>query len=329
MSAKIYLHQRPLESVFELLGSKENDLTYSLGWALAKCPSLLAALLLEVCGSKPPASVEVRLQQREARGGITDIELIGERLHVIIEAKRGWNLPTAKQLQLYSKRLRTAARPEGVLVTMSECSRDFADPRLPRLVDGYPVKHVSWQAVQQMAARRVGSHAEKRLLAELAGYLERVVKMQDQDSNRVYVVSLNAGRPAWSSLSWIEMVTKCRHYFHIFGRSGWPSSPPNYLAFRYHGRLQSIHHVERYEVITNITKYMPELKPGPWEPHMLYWLGDPIVPSKQVQTGRLFRNARVWAALDLLLTCDAISDARDRTKQREGNAVADKGKSSQ
>jgi hypothetical protein len=33
-------------------------------------------------------------------------------------------------------------------------------------------------------------------------------------------------------------------------------------------------------------------------------------------TGRLFRAQRVWAALDLLLTCGTIREARDKTQER-------------
>ena len=35
------LHGRKLESIFELLGSAEDDITYSLGWVLAHSPNLL------------------------------------------------------------------------------------------------------------------------------------------------------------------------------------------------------------------------------------------------------------------------------------------------
>jgi hypothetical protein len=42
----------------------------------------------------------------------------------------------------------------------------------------------------------------------------------------------------------------------------------------------------------------------------------PIGPSKVVRTGKIWPNARVWAALDLLLICDTIAEARDKTKER-------------
>jgi hypothetical protein len=35
-----------------------------------------------------------------------------------------------------------------------------------------------------------------------------------------------------------------------------------------------------------------------------------------VRTGNVFRNQRVWCALDLLLTSQTIRDARDKTQAR-------------
>lgn len=316
MAVRLFLHRKPIESVFELLGRKENDLTYSVGWALAQSSILRESLVRAIFGIELSETLEVRLQERRPHSGITDIELLGKSVHLVIEAKRGWNLPTQQQLRLYAPRLRKTGCPHRALVSMSECNVKFAELHLPQQIAGCPVRHVSWQRVQQMAKARNGSHAEKRLLSELRRYLERVVKMQDQESNMVYVVSLGTDRPSWSSIGWIEMVTEKKHYFHKVGVAGWPSSAPNYLGFRYHGRLQSIHHVEKYEIITNVTKYMPELKPGPWKPHFLYWLGPAIRPLSEVRTGRIFRNGRVRAALDLLLTCKTISEARDLTKKR-------------
>jgi len=37
----IYLHGNKIESIFELLGDRENDITYSIGWALAKSQAFL------------------------------------------------------------------------------------------------------------------------------------------------------------------------------------------------------------------------------------------------------------------------------------------------
>jgi 3-methyladenine DNA glycosylase AlkD len=43
----LFLHARKLESVFELLGAKENDITYSIGWALSPISIVKSANLLK------------------------------------------------------------------------------------------------------------------------------------------------------------------------------------------------------------------------------------------------------------------------------------------
>ena len=91
----------------------------------------------------------------------------------------------------------------------------------------------------------------------------------------------------------------------------------NYVGFRYNGHLQHIHHVDKYEVIIEFPKAIAEKK-GEFEGnHYLYTLGPAIRPAKSVKTGNIYPSGRTWAALDLLLTCDTVSEARDKTKKRQ------------
>ena len=81
--------------------------------------------------------------------------------------------------------------------------------------------------------------------------------------------------------------------------------------------MQSIHHIEKYEVFTDPSEHFKEIPSGNWGHHFLYELSEPITPEKQIRTGNIYRNGRVWAMLDLLLTSDTIAEARDKTKERE------------
>ena len=66
--------------------------------------------------------------------------------------------------------------------------------------------------------------------------------------------------------------------------------------------------------IPNITD---EIKSIAWnENYFIFRLGTAIKPNKEIRTGNIYRNGRVWAAIDLLLTCDTIAEARDETKKR-------------
>ena len=74
--ATISLHGQRLESMFELLGHDENDMTGSLGWALSQSSSFLNLFVREI--GLPPTGVheaQVRLQEYEPGRGFTDIEI--------------------------------------------------------------------------------------------------------------------------------------------------------------------------------------------------------------------------------------------------------------
>jgi hypothetical protein len=318
----LLLHGREVHTVFDLLGDNENDITYSLGWALAHSPRLIAGLLGELTEDDPGEIVAVRLQEFVSGGGFTDIEVDAEHFAVIIEAKRGWTLPTATQLQLYAPRL--SKHTGGAVVSMSECSSAWAQPRLPVTVGGQvPVQHLSWRHVTELAtaAESGAGQVEKRLLREFVRYLKGLMTMQNTTSNMVYVVSLGVDDLFGSGVSFADIVVKHNRYFHPVGggRGGWPKDPPNYLGFRFWGRLQQIRHVESYEVHESPWDQIPALagKPDwPIKPHYLYELGPVIEPPQEVRTGKLYRSQRVWCALDLLLVCQTIAEARDETNTR-------------
>lgn len=245
------------------------------------------------------------------------MEIRGEAALCIIEAKRGWHLPTDDQLSHYIPRFSDG--PEAhVLLVISECSPEDAALYLRKTLSGVSVVHRSWRQVHSLAdcaVYRAPLH-ECRLLAEFRGYLRRVMSMQNQESNLVYVVSLGAGTPEWSSISWRDIVNVKGRYFHGYLGKSWPKEPPNYLGFRYGGRLQSIHHVEGYEVVDRLHSRISEISPDYEGRHIIYTLGDPIRPSHGVLAGKVFPKGKVWAALDLLLTCNTVSEARDLTKKR-------------
>jgi len=317
----LFVHGREAHTVFDLLGDKENDITYAVGWALSRSDLLGAALLARVSDSEPGAIRAIRLQEFVPGAGYTDIEIDAECAHVVIEAKRGWNLPLHEQLAQYAPRLH--GQDDNVIVAMSECSADYARPRLPEAVDGVRVVHISWSELTELAesaAAEAGLN-EKRLLRELARYLRGLMTMQNATSNMVYVVSLGLQDLFESSVSFADVVVERDRYFHPMGggSGGWPKEPPNYLGFRFHGKLQQIRHVESYTVHNKPWDEVDGLKDKPdWleGPHFFYELGPAIVPPQEVRTGKLYRAQRVWAALDLLLTCQTISQARDLTKER-------------
>jgi len=324
--AELTLHGRPVGTVFDLLGSKEDDLTYSVGWGLAQSESFTRAVLDEAYGNAVQGEMitAIRLQESKHGTGRTDIEIETARLHLIVEAKRGWNLPLDSQLQQYAARLNGDDDRGGRIAVVSECAPYYPPVKaLPNAIDGVPVSHLPWKRIAELAtgtAAASRSHAEKRLLAELTGYLKGLMTMQNVTSNLVFVVVLGQDPLSWSSLTFKDTVVERGLYYHpVGGHKGWPRTPPNYIGFRFDGRLQQIRHVDHYEVITRPHDYIPEIIPeADWsdEPHFLYTLGPPIEPPRPVPNGKIWPNARLWCALDLLLTSETIREAVDNTRER-------------
>jgi hypothetical protein len=165
----LLLHGQRIDSVFRLLGKHENDITYSVAWALAQSPSFLNAFIRKTVGlSGDPNNVVIRLQQHEKAGGITDIEIESPgKFFVIVEAKRGWNLPSKRQLEGYAHRASFAVSGGVVrrILALTECSPEYAAEQLEaRRLNGVGIQHISWKEMAHLAAhtKRESSHAEKR-----------------------------------------------------------------------------------------------------------------------------------------------------------------------
>jgi hypothetical protein len=324
---ELRLHGTNVETVFDLLGRNENDMTFALGWGLSRNAAILRRFVERVATGaalEPPVMVELQEHDR-ADGGFTDIELLSTDLHVIVEAKRGWKPPSEDQLQRYEARLARADRPVQRVVILTQNGaetvvRHQLGPWQP--TPPASIEVLGWSDVVGLirAADRGGSLAERRLAAELATYLRGVADMRNIDSNSVYVVSLSASSiPGWpAAVTSIDLVERLGRYFFPGTGKNWPKTPPNYVAFRYRGRLQSIHHVDEYTIAQDMRPFFPGAPDtSNWEPHFLITLGPAIRPGHEVRTGKgIVRSARVWVDIDLLLTAKTISEAADQTRQR-------------
>lgn len=143
--------------------------------------------------------------------------------------------------------------------------------------------------------------------------------MRDTNSNEVHVVALT--RKVWdgwpADLSPVDEVEKHRLY-HYPTVGNYRKVVPNYMGFRYDGRLQSIHHVDSYEIIDSPYGHVPGAPDLTWDaPSNLLHLGPPIRPDHRVPTGKgIWPSAPMVVDIDLLLTCATITEAREATKAR-------------
>jgi len=317
--AKLYLHHREISSVFELLGTNENDITCSIGWSLSRSPYFLKSIIREIFSkSIGRGYCIIRLQEHGKDKGYTDIEIEDDDIHVIVEAKRGWNLPSLGQLEGYAGRIGKRKKYIGILV-LAECTHEYAQSTLEfRSIRGIPVVFMNWRDIERISHISGGTYGEKQLMQQLRTYLRSVVNMRDQRSNVVYVVPLKKALIGSSKISWIDIVEKRGRYFSPVKGKGYPKVPPNYLGFRYDGELKRIHHMESWEVVKRVRDRIPEIKKGDISErdHYLFKLGPPIIPQHKVRSGKIYPSGHHEVAIDLLLTCNTVEEAFRRTKKR-------------
>lgn len=331
MTAALFRHGVRVDGVLDLLGTGEVAHTAALGWALKQSPKFADALTADLTGSMW-SPTQITLERRDEEGR-TDVELRGESRgqHIVIEAKLGTNLPTPTQLDKYTPRL---VADGGVLVVVSHRPAITA---APVTTAGLPVTYRMWRDVikiaESVADGLTGNQRERLPLKELLRYLRKGVIMPGP-SARVWVVPVGHGPVIDKSAgltaecSWLDVVDGHDLYFHPAASKDYPSPPqiPHYLGFRYAGALHRISHVDRWEVVTDLSVHLPAIPAGMFAttaPHVLYHLGPAISPSKRTPTGReLYAPGSHWADFDLLLVGPTVADAVAATRAREANAVA-------
>lgn len=324
MPIDLFVYGRKTNSIFDLLGTKENDISFAIGLGFSRVPEFLRLFLehLKINCQIHLKNIKIKLQEHERGKGFTDFEIEQEAdFSIIIEAKKGWNFPNQAQLDKYSSKpsfLKSRAKLKKLIV-FTESKKDFTKAHFHiQKSNFFDVEVISYRELWELAKQSISwsNNYEKRFITELVQYLENLMTMKNIHNNLAYVVAVNSGKESGWQISWIDIV-KRKKYFHPVGGKGWPTEPPNYIAFRYYGKLQSIHHIESYEVFTDPNKHFKEIPSSNWGHHFLYELSDPITPPKQIKTGNIYRNGRVWAMIDLLLTSETIAEARDKTKERE------------
>ncbi len=75
---ELRLHGSTVDTVFDLLGRNENDMTFALGWGLSRNQAILRRFVRRVAAGaflEPPVAVELQEHDR-ADGGFTDLEIL-------------------------------------------------------------------------------------------------------------------------------------------------------------------------------------------------------------------------------------------------------------
>lgn len=319
------LHGADVHSVFDLLGHNENDLTSALGFTFKNCPRFLAAVLARLSsqlGAPLSEPVSIAMEVRDKKGR-TDLEIRLTDGLVICEAKRGWLLPSTPQLSKYAGRIRRGRN--GVLVTLSQASHALA-AKLPAEVRGVPVLHLPWtEVLEAISEVRPACRGRERFwLDELQSYLTEVIRVRSVADSWTYCVALNRQRTGGKKdLTFIEWVTDALTYYHPYGISGWPTEPPNFIAFRWDGAVRRIHRIEKADVYPTLLDRFPDLPATEltMRPHAVYKLSKrPLPPHEPIKNGAQYRAIRLWVLLDQLQTADTLASAHKRTRDLNQSA---------
>lgn len=304
-----------ITTVHDLMGHHEPALTAALGWTLSQSAKLRSAVLEKLDIHKPdPDDIHVELEKAAAEHGRTDIELSAPSAHIIIEAKRGWLLPRAEQLQMYAPRF--ADDRESRLITLSSSSPRWAREVLPSDIQGVPVEHWSWDDVRDLSSRvRSLTRGTERLwLDQLEEYMDEATSERPVTDSLAYCVVVSDQQ--FGDMSFRDYVQAERVYFHPFAKRGWPHVPPNFFAFRWQNALRQLNRVVDFEVVAHVSERYPavSLEESGSGPSAVYKLGPDIpLPNGAVPSGRNLQNSRLWILLDQLLTQPSVIEAKAAT----------------
>lgn len=294
-----------IENIFALQGTDENDITMAISFCLSTCQAFMDEFLVSIFGhgfrySFPDTCVYF---QNHYGDGITDIELCQPGLfHIIVEAKKNFIIPGKEQLTKYALALDKSKAMHKRIVVLSNADVEVARKQMKeQLCEAKTeMSYITYRDVVRFAeaALQRARYREKVFIRDLIYYIPEASNVKNKSSNVVYVVPLSGDS--------ILEHDKDRQYHCPIGK-GFPHEAPNYLGFRYGGCLQSINYVE------SVSHYID----NSGTPFFLFHLGPDIHPPKKVRTGGKMRGTKFYCYIDLLLTCDTIREANEKSKERD------------
>ncbi len=314
---KLFINRNEINSIFELLGTKENNITYATGWCFSNIKPFLDIFLSEIESKKIIDEMDINLQKFDEDKGYKDIELISNNYHYIIEAKKGWNLPSKFQLLRYTSRFKK--EKNNKIIVLSECKKEYAKKILAKYNSKIPIEFISFNKIYELIKkiRCDCNYKQRYILDELYKYYKKAVKMIDINSNKVFCVVIS-DKKLVKDFTFLDVVKKGYYFYPLV--TNWPKDkPPTYIAFRSKGKLLSIHYVKDYDVVEKPDKYIPELKGWKgWSNnlHYILKLGKAFKPNHEVKNGKIYASQHLWCMLDTLFTSKTIKEARDITQKR-------------
>ena len=173
-----------LHSIFDISGYKEPALTRSFGAVLRKDKTLLRKFLSSAL--EKPFSISKNLFERttfyfekSSTEGRTDIEIVNEKIHVIVESKIGTNEVKFKQANKYAKKLNKSSSKTKCFIFLTEIGNLKVDSQLTRNYPNIKFSNLSWETTLKLLTER--KHITVDLVKEYGNYLLGGMKMKIHD----------------------------------------------------------------------------------------------------------------------------------------------------
>lgn len=318
-------HGVEVGSVFAMPGTEQGaDPAAALGFALSRCPKLATALasrIARTAGMRLKMGQELVLAVHGGDGGLADLEIRHGMTAFVVQPTDGWQVPSAGRLARGARRV-AAGGGTGALVSLSNASQSLARHGLPADVGGVPVVHLQWADVAaevDQLKSAVRGMRDRVFLEEFRTYVVEVMRVRRCEDSWTLCVVLNNESPGGTA-TLKEIVTEQSRFFHPYAVRGWPTEPPNFLAFRWDGAVRRIHRVVAYEVVADLSERWPEMTgPTTARPHVVYQLGPRLPPHEPIANGQLHVTARLWVLLDQLQTSPTLAQAVARSKELSGS----------
>lgn len=325
---------RMVETPFGLLGTDENALTFALGYTMQQCPRLLQMFLRDIglrgFRLNSLLKAEIRLQKHR-KEGITDIEIrLPSRVHLIIEAKVGLNIPTLVKCKEYIEALKASKEKQRKLVILLEADT-IPTLDLYRRQDKDCKEFLlafQWIKVLEMRNNLLNEFPENRnegkWIRAFYDFLEKEFEMKSY-TTEVWIVPASM-KPLWEGgWSFYDTHIKGKIYYRT-KKDRHTNQKPLYIALRTAGKVKTIQRVLIIEHEVPPIERLPLLNGthASWgrEPHTIWHLSEPTLLPQPIPTGDpLMRARHVFCDLDILISSSSIKEVEQRMKQRHSTGT--------
>lgn len=173
-------------SIFDIAGLDENALTRSFGVILRKDKTLLSKFLSRAIGknfkiSKPLFDQTTFYFEKSHSEGRTDIEIVNDKIHVIIESKIGTNEVKLNQADKYARKLKESKTEQKCFIFLTEIGNLTLNKELISKYPDIVFSNVSWADTLKLLKERKA--IKVNLVKEYENYLleGREMKIYDID----------------------------------------------------------------------------------------------------------------------------------------------------